>query len=222
MAIFNYVGEISGGRTPMLVKTAFKEQKDLKKGTPVFRHFNKNGVVTTNSLGIFAGIVAEDYSYQADELGLNPKSAKGEVSVNVSRDSVYTVKPGAIITSTGSDGYITHFDIAMGEKPPVGVKGAHFILAEKGEGSTNPFEIGKVFALNQIMIYSDDVQYWFFEPTQCCAGDKFIFIPSYGFEGYTFDNAGNLIFDFVNKGNSLVLDSDFEKGTVTLKFNEIA
>lgn len=220
MAIFNYVGEISGGKTPKLVKAVFEEQKDIKKGTPMFMHWNKQGVITTNSTGLFSGIAAEDYKYQADELGLNPNFGKGKVSVNISRDSVYTVKPEAIITATGSENYISRFDIAIGEKPPVGLEGAHFILVEKGEGSTNPFETGTVFTVNQVVVYSDDTQYWFFEPTQCCAGDKFIFIPNFGFEGFTFDNAGNPVFDFANKGNTFVLGSDVEKRTVTLKFKE--
>ncbi len=219
MTKFNYVGELCGDRRPKLIEVNFDDRKNIEKGTPVFTNINVVGV-TTYTTGKFTGVVAENYEQESDELGLNHKAGKNKLLVNVSKDSVYTMKANSVVTATGSDGLIAYFDVPVGNKPPVGLKGAKFILAEKGEGSTNPFEIGEVFTLSQTLIFSEQMEYWFPVALECCAGDKYIFIPSFGFEGLLFDESGDFTVDFAAAGNVFVLDSDAEKRTITLKFKE--
>ncbi len=203
----------------MLVEVPFEENTDIKKGTPVFSHFNRTGV-TTSSSGKFMGIVAEDYTPEKDELGLNPKSGTAKLLVNVSRESVYETDARVVVTVRSSQDRIVYFDIACGERAPAGIKGAKCILIEKAEGSTNPYDVGTVFTIFQTMKGSDGMQYWFDEEPGCCAGDKYLLMPNFGFGNLNIGADGEFTFDFQNQGNILVIGSDAEKRTVTLKFKE--
>lgn len=216
MGIFNYVKDIGGGDMPFVAKIRLSENVDVEKGDILYYN-DQTKTVTPNkgNLYLVAGVCAA--TYKAQKSDLVPYYGCGMVDVIVADGALYRT-PVCFITSDGdyNNTVVTTFD-DMEEKKFDDYVGAKLILAEKAENSTNPHLIGTCFEIKDFVGCESKIGLYVGENVSGSKGDKYIFVPNYGFNQLKVDSTGNLNIYFNDtKGRITVVAADENGYTVRI------
>lgn len=217
MGIFRYTSDFCGCNKPYITKIKLDENVDVEKGDILYFKA-ENGTVTKEKLStaVIAGVCAEDYKAESSELV--PSYGNGVVSVIVSPGALYRVPAYILCDCVGGERRAVATNIEEAEyKKTEGYIGSKLVLIEKAENSSNPNKIGTVFEVISIVEAGGHSALATDKEVCSCIGDKYIFIPNYGFELFGIDDNGTFSPVFDESGALTVIDADATGYTVMLK-----
>ncbi|MBR3995614.1 MAG: hypothetical protein IKI97_10085 [Clostridia bacterium] len=217
MGIFNYVSELSGCDKPFVARIKLNENVDIEKGEIVYFIEENHRATTVKSMSdSIAGVCAKTYKSNASDL--IPSYGLGMIDVIVSPNALYRTPACVIEDSVGgqSKAVMTGHD-NITEKDTEGYVGSKLILKEKGENSTNPNAVGTVFNITGTNVVNNIIGLTTDKNVYSCKGDKYIFVPQYGFDLLYLKNANTLDIQFEGDGDFMVVDADETGYTVKIK-----
>lgn len=219
MGIYRYVSELGGGNKPFVAHIKLNENTDVEKGDILY--FIKETHRVTPQKGVsalIAGVCARDYKAEPD--GFDPSYGCGEVEVIVSPDALYRVPAYVFTDYLGFDKNKVSTSCPVVEpelRRMEGTVGMKLVLVEKVHGSSNTNPVGTVFNVTDISGVEGYFSFGTDVPSNSCKGDKYVLIPNYGCERFLIDDDGNLVLNFENTGEIIVIDADITGYTVMIK-----
>ncbi len=213
MTKFNYLSDICGSDKPFTARIRLIENVDVEKGTIVY--YDNNAFAVTpkkGSLDTIAGVCTE--TYKAAKNDLVPSHGSGEISVIVSKDALYSVSP-IIVTNrgTGKDGKLGTDIGASAITESAGLTSSKLVLVHKAEDSENTAALGTEYKITSAEVVDGFVSFKVEGTIIGSKGDRYAFVPCYGFELINRDANGNLVLGFAEKGDFTVMSAT-EKGYV--------
>lgn len=219
MGIFNYASELSGCDKPFVATIKLNENVDVEKGEIVyFIEENKRATTVKSMSDKVAGVCAKTYKAKADDLV--PTYGLGMVEVIVSPNALYRTPACVIEDSVGgqSKAVVTGED-NISDKLTEGYVGSKLILKEKAENSTNPNAVGTVFTITGTNVVNNAIGLTTDKTVYGCKGDKYIFVPPYGFDLLYTGSKKALGIQFEAEGDVTIVAAD-ETG-YTVKFKNV-
>jgi len=216
MGILKYLSELGGGDKPYIATLTLYENVDVEKGDILYFVEENNSVTNNRDISQqVVGVCAEDYKAEPSEFV--PSYGTGKVSVILSQNALYRI-PACIFESPYSGGrnvMMNHISTEFSIRE--GFAGSKLVLVEKAENSTNKQKIGTVTTIDSIVGDGGYIGFGIDVDMSGSAGDKYMFIPTYGFGLIVLDENGEIDVQFDRQGDFFVVDADKTGITVMLR-----
>lgn len=207
MTKFNYLSDICGSDKAFCARIRLIENVDVEKGDIVYFDETALGVTTKKSDSVVkAGVCAETYKAEASDLV--PANGSGMINVIVSADALYRVAPVIlaaefVVNGNGIKTKLTSSDLS----DITGVVGSKLVLVDKASDSQCGASVGSVHTITSVELASGNVVFKTNTGIKGYDGDKYAFVPPYGFELLDIDSKGELVLQFEKKGSFTVMDA---------------
>ena len=212
--VFQYVGEMSGGRHPMIVKIPVGLPMDVPKGTPLFYDDSIGEIMHFGDKQI--GVTAADYRVIPDEL--DPNAGTYEALINISPDSIYKIQACTLTVHSCSGNTLN----IIAQTCPGALDYCEkfkLVLASKSANSTNPNAIGSVLQVTSASCSGTTLSLTCSTAPGACAGDTYYVFPTFGFNYLS--NSYDPVLDLSEAGGYKVLTTDMDEKTYTVKLSNM-
>ena len=211
MRRYDYVTGINGNKDPYILRMQLNENVDVDEGQLVYYVENKHKVTPTKGNNtMIAGVCAK--SYKAEKSELCPEYGTGMIDVIVSPDAVYKTAPFIICDRRSHDSNGVFTDIVYPENGSAAESliGSKLILIEKSIGSNNGLSIGDEMEVKYITHEENRVTLTFSKDFRGDADDKYLFVPSFGFNDFKILEDGSWIIDVQSSEDFTILEASPE------------